>query len=389
MKSALRMCLLALLLLPGCGGDGAPGLIGETPEPVTDREASTGGNYLDVGSFPFDFVFEIVDRDEIPATNDRRVIGPQDENARYLLPDDKVFGVNINGDIRAYPHNVGWWHEIMNDVVGGIPIVVSFCPLTSTGLMFDGRGTDGRMELGVSGLLFNNNLIMYDRRDGESSPTLYPQMIAKGVSGPRISEELKQLPMIETTWRFWQALYPETKVISGLGEEYLPGIYTSYPYGTSQGRVQDYRTNDDDISFENIPNLKDNPLIDLFPIKSLVLGVRFGEIAKAYPFQNMGERAVINDIVGGNPIVVLFHAEEDFAIAYEGSFEGAPLTFDMVSSNNPAMPFFMKDRETGTVWDMLGSAKEGINRGAQLKLVPAHQAMWFAWATFWQNTGIY
>ena len=93
---------------------------------MTNREAASGGNHLNSILFPFDHLFAIVERDEIPATTDRRMVGPRDELARYLLPDDKVFGVNINGDIRAYPHNIGWWHEIMNDVVGGLPVVTPF-----------------------------------------------------------------------------------------------------------------------------------------------------------------------------------------------------------------------------------------------------------------------
>ena len=205
MKLFIRGCLLfSFALVAGCGGDDTPSVIGSTTEPVNDKVAATGGNYLNTVMFPFDWIFEIVNRDEIPALTDRKMTSPGDENARYLLPDDKVFGVNINGDIRAYPHNIGWWHEIMNDVVGGVPIIMTFCPLTSTGMLFDGRGADGRIELGVSGLLFNNNLIMYDRRDDGASPTLYPQMVAKGISGPRTNEELKLLPVIETTWRYWQ-----------------------------------------------------------------------------------------------------------------------------------------------------------------------------------------
>ena len=381
--------IAALLLLTGCGGDSTPAVIGGTPEPTIDREATNGGNYLDTVRFPFDWVFEIVERDEIPATVDRGMVTRQDKLARYLLPDDKVFGVNINGDIRAYPHNIGWWHEIMNDVVGGVPVVMTFCPLTSTGMLFDGRGTDGRIELGVSGLLFNNNLIMYDRRDGQATPTLYPQMIGKGISGPRTNDELKLMPVIETTWRYWQELYPTTKVVSGLGLEFTPGIYTAYPYGTALGANRDYREDHEDLFFAVTPPLEENALIGTFKNKDLVLGVRFGEIAKAYPYPTMDDLAVINDTVAGNPIVVLYYAEEAFAVPYSRVFEGQTLTFDMAESNNPAMPFWMKDRETGTVWDMLGNSVEGPLRGQKLRQIPSHTAMWFAWATFWQNTGIY
>ena len=84
-------------------------------------------------------------------------------------------GLFINGEAKAYPHNIGWLHEITNDVVGGKPVVVSFCPLTGTGMVFDGGELSvNRLTCGVSGNLFNNNLMMYDRRDNLSDPTLYP-----------------------------------------------------------------------------------------------------------------------------------------------------------------------------------------------------------------------
>ena len=101
----------------------------------------------------------------------------------YLRPDDLVLGVVINGEARAYPHNIGWWHEIVNDKIGGRAISVTFCPLTGTGLVFDATDAyGGQFQLGVSGLLLNTNLVMYARRDGD---TLYPQMAFKAICGPR------------------------------------------------------------------------------------------------------------------------------------------------------------------------------------------------------------
>lgn len=97
-------------------------------------------------------------------------------------------------------------HEIVNDVVGGHPVCVTFCPLTGTGLVFDGQRADGRLSLGVSGLLYNTNLVMYDRRDGQ---TLYPQIYASGVNG-EVGQTLDLLPVVETTWATWKRLYPQT-----------------------------------------------------------------------------------------------------------------------------------------------------------------------------------
>ena len=92
-----------------------------------------------------------------------------------------MLGVAINGEARAYPHNIGWWHETVNDKIGGRAISVTFCPLTGMGLVFDATDAHGgQFQLGVSGLLFNTNLVMYDRRDGD---TLYPRtrVIEKGL----------------------------------------------------------------------------------------------------------------------------------------------------------------------------------------------------------------
>jgi hypothetical protein len=91
----------------------------------------------------------------------------------YLSDTDLILGVVVEGEARAYPHNIGWWHEIVNDRVSGHPVSVTFCPLTGTGLVFDGkRDRRRRMELGVSGLLYNTNLVMFDRED----ESLYPQI---------------------------------------------------------------------------------------------------------------------------------------------------------------------------------------------------------------------
>ena len=92
-----------------------------------------------------------------------------------------MLGVAINGEARAYPHNIGWWHETVNDKIGGRAISVTFCPLTGMGLVFDATDAHGgQFQLGVSGLLFNTNLVMYDRRDGDA---LYPRtlVIEKGL----------------------------------------------------------------------------------------------------------------------------------------------------------------------------------------------------------------
>ena len=288
-----------------------------------------------------------------------------------------MLGVVINGEAKAYPHNIGWHHEIINDTIGGHPIIVTFCPLTGTGMVFDGRDEDGRrITTGVSGLLFNNNLIMYDRRDNAS---LYPQMISKGITGPQTNRELKLLPVIETTWRYWKQLYPNTRVVDGNNSS---RNYTSYPYGF-------YRDPNSAPLFPLFPLPTDNPVIGIYSPKHLTLGVRFGEIAKAYPFPSLGEETVFNDTVANTPIVVIWYAREWVAVPYFRELGTRILSFEKVASTEPTFPFFLKDNETGTTWNLKGEAIAGELRGSRLNQVPAHNAFWFAWATFWQHTGIF
>ena len=165
-----------------------------------------GGSTLDV--FPLRQIITVLNFDSIPALTNPAFLEPS--QVQYLAEDDLVLGLAINGEAKAYPHNIGWWHEIINDVVGGQPVSVTFCPLTGTGLVFDATDENGeQFSLGVSGKLYNNNLVMYDRRDR----TLYPQIYFTGVWGGRENQSLTLLPVIETTWAAWKQMYPETTVV--------------------------------------------------------------------------------------------------------------------------------------------------------------------------------
>lgn len=342
-----------------------------------DREAQSGGNFLN--NFPTNqIVSGGVDKDAIPALTDPSFVSLTSSDANYVNDDDLVLGVVINGEAKAYPHNMGWWHEIVNDVVGGQPIVVSFCPLTSTGLVFNGQGDNGsRITCGVSGLLFNNNLIMYDRRD---DTTLYPQMIHAAISGS--GGELQLLPVIETTWRYWKQLYPNSKVVSVQAGTYSSGRYTVYPYGS-------YRSLDQGPTFQSFPALSDNITAQLFPPKTMTLGLRFDEMAKAYPFPVLVQHNVLNDTFQGRDLVVLFYAQEQYARPFSRVVNGTTLTFTKVESDDPIYPFLIQDTETGSTWNLKGEAIAGSLHGQHLTPLPAHNSFWFAWATFWQNTGIY
>lgn len=355
--------------VPGDGGSGSgsptgvEGTLAGVPQSEFSRQATAGGNFLSSFDTVLDNTFRSVNPDQIPALTDPDMVDASGAAAGYITEDELVLGVVINGEARAYPHQIGWYHKIVNDIVGGQAVVVSFCPLTSTGMLFDGQVEGGRLTCGVSGFLFNNNLVMYDRRDPLNVATLYPQMMGVGVIQ---SEAARFSPSTNLTAR-----------------QFSESTYLSYPYADLN-----YRDPDSRPLIGAFPNLTENPTAQIFQNKDMVHGVRFGEIAKAYPFKLMGEEAVLNDTVGETYIVVNYYAEEKLAISFFREFEGQTLTFEKIDSTTGPFPFLLRDVQTSTTWDLLGRGIEGPHAGKRLTQVPANNAFWFAWATFWQNTGI-
>jgi hypothetical protein len=355
----------------------------------TPLKAGLFDDFDDVGELGDHILSGGVGVDGIPAMNNPTFVSP--EQIGYVQEDDLVLGMFVGGVAKAYPENLGWRHEIINDVIGGQPISVTFCPLTGTGLVFETADENGEQyELGVSGLLINSNLVMYDRRDFR---TLYPQMIYTGITGDFKDDKLELLPVVETTYRLWKQMYPETLVAqSGTGLEAYgsransyalnPTIYERYPYVSSLG---DYRISNDYIIF---PWTTSEPDLSLFQIKDVVLGVCRGDQTTAYPFLTMPSRAVINDEIAGLNLVVIYDAANRTALPYDRTVNGQVLSFYQVDSSSD-LPLELMDVETRSRWDMRGRAVEGPLEGSQLQQVPAYNSMWFAWSTYWPDTAVW
>lgn len=308
-------------------------------------------------------------KDGIPALTRPRAVSAA-EGDRFLARDALVLGLTLNGEARAYPHNVLWWHEIVNDVVGGMAVAVSYCPLTGSGMVYDATIEGGTREFGVSGLLFDNNLILYDRVAQES---LWSQMRVEGICGPLASTAPRLLPVVQSTWEAWRALHPETTVVSF--ETGFRRNYGQYPYG-------------------NYDQLGDNQLLfpqsftdPRRPMKELVLGIARDGVARAYPYGVLGERSAANDLLADRGVLVLFDQRAQLALAFERDVAGQRLSFEVVEAT--AFPFQIRDRETGTLWDLTGAAVSGPLAGARLDPIATYSAMWFAWAAFHRGTELF
>ncbi len=370
------------LLAPGADDEPRSGLSPVPGFSISDELSPWGahspfqGSNLELDSFPLgDVVTGGPGKDGIPALTNPVFVEPT--QVSYLAEDDLVLGLVVDGVARAYPENIGWRHEIINDEIAGFPVSVTFCPLTGTGLAFK-AADEGPFTLGVSGGLFNSNLVMYDRRDDE---TLYPQMFFTGITGNRKGESLTLLPITETTWRTWKRLHPETEVV-GLGEDTFSreSAYTVYPY-------TGYLTTEVVLfPLDPSPRLNPNPHALDYGRKSPLLGVRLNGEAKAYVFEEMGDRVIIHDHLGGVDILVVWDQESYLALPYSREVEGQSLTFEIVADG---FPFSLIDSETGSLWDINGVATDGAMAGVRLEQIPAHNSFWFAWVTFWQETEVW
>jgi len=292
------------------------------------------------------------------------------EDADFMSDSEWVLGVNLDGIQKAYPLSTLWFHEIGNDKINDFYYTVAYCPLTRTGILFNAKEGNTVIEYGVSGFLYNNNLIMYDRTS-DPEHSFFPQMYFTGITEPRFGEQLEIWPLVMSTWKAWKTLYPNTLVVTSN----LRGSY--YPYG-------DYIENHNYILFPQEVDSRRKA-------KDMVFGIIDSKFrARAYPYEDMGTAAVINDFFDDKRIAIFFDDESKLAVGFDrGSVEGYDkLEFDLMSQ--PTITEFARDRQTGSVWNILGKAVAGVLVGKQLhQLEKAYGGFWFAWASYFEPIEIY
>ena len=163
-------------------------------------------------------------RDCIPSIDQPGFVAAADAHA--LEDQDLVLGLNLGEVKRAYPVFILNHHEIVNDTVAGEPIAITYCPLCGSGVAFR-RELDGEtVELGVSGLLHNSDLILYDR----TSESLWQQITGTAIAGPRRGEELSAIPLTMTSWGEWRQAYPDSEVLASDAGRTL-SVTNKQPYG--------------------------------------------------------------------------------------------------------------------------------------------------------------
>src|SRR5262249_17918589 len=231
-------------------------------------------------------------RDGIPAIDAPKFIPA---NAAKLASEDRVLGLARNGVVKAYPVRILNWHEIVNDRFGDEPIAVTYCPLCGTGIAYLARAGRQVTTFGVSGLLYNSDLLLYDR----ATQSLWSQISAEAITGPLKGARLTAVAVTHTTWVGWKQRHPDTLVLSedtGFHRDYSRDPYAGY---ATSPRIM-------------FPTANTS---DRFPPKEPVLGVEVNGARKAYAFSELekalGNRAsgVIEDRVGSGTVSIHFDRE--------------------------------------------------------------------------------
>ena len=234
-------------------------------------------------------------RDGIPSIDNPDFISVK--QTQFLAESDRVLGLTFNGVSKAYAINILNYHELVNDEFNGHPVVVSFCPLCGTGMAFDALKDGKTLEFGVSGLLYNSDLLMYDRQ----SDSLWSQIEGKAVSGPAKGVILERLAVEHTSWGDWLSRYPNTLVLSnktGYRRDYQRSPYPGY--------------NQSEGTFFPVSNTDKR-----YHPKEVVVGIEVNGKVKAYPFVELAKgEGVLKDRFEG----------QIFTIEYDASARSARVT---------------------------------------------------------------
>jgi hypothetical protein len=227
-------------------------------------------------------------KDGIPSIDNPKFESAQDAK-KWMRESDIVFGIVHKGGARAYPQRILVWHEIVNDKIAGDPILITYCPLCQSAIAFE-RTIDGvEVEFGVSGKLYNSNLVMYSRsNDKFKTESLWTQVGGEAIVGDLTGKKLKKITLDTVTWKDWLAKHPDTKVLSQ--DTGFVRDYDSDPYG-------DYYTREG--VFAPLENTDER----LFE-KAIVFGIEIGEKSKAYPEEELKKNPQFTDEFAGKKLQV-------------------------------------------------------------------------------------
>ncbi len=241
-------------------------------------------------------------KDGIPA-----ILNPQfvsTSKVSFLLDDDRVLGLKLGAEAKAYPIKILNWHEVVNDSVDGKSVVVTYCPLCGTGMAFNAH-VQGRLHtFGVSGLLYQSDLLLYDHQ----TESLWSQVGMHGVAGPLTGEKLTPIYLEHTTWAEWRTAHPTTLVLSA-----KTGLIRNYDRDPYSGYAESSELYFDTVHFDS-----------RYHPKEWVVGIEIDGVAKVYPFKELAKASSpLHEQIGGQRITLRFDTRTRSASVSDA--DGKPL----------------------------------------------------------------
>ena len=339
-----------MFVLLSCGSS-------ETPSNQQPSE-NTSGEWL----IPSEEVFDGgPGKDGIPSVDAPKFSDVDDVD--FLDDNDLVIGIAHNGEVKAYPHPILDWHEIVNDEMDDIAFGLTYCPLTGTGIAWDRVLNGSKTTFGVSGKLYNTNLIPYDR----ATDSYWSQMRMDCVNGELAGQEIATFPIFETSWATWKKAYPDSKVLTT--DTGFSRNYDEYPYG-------DYRTNDTRLIFPV------SFVDDRLPAKERVLGLVSGVTKRAYSIELFEENRIIQDQIDGVDILVIGSNSDNYVVAFENQ------NLSNISHSSDQLPVIAED-DLGNKITLSGEIVEGPLAGSRLKPVDSFMGFFFSFGAFYEGIEIF
>ena len=295
----------------------------------------------------------------------------------WLEPTEPVLSLTVGSETRAYPVQVMTWHEIVNDTVGGAPVAVTYCPLCNSGVAFE-RRVDGRLlDFGTSGMLYADNLVMYDRQ----TESLWPQLTGQASVGRPHRHPARGDPDGRRRLAAVPRRPPRRAVLTtdtGFNRDYGRNPYVGYDRP------------DGELLFE-LPPGADGRL----PVKERVIGIRVGDQGSGRPRDRVADAGVVEVSVGGRDLVVLHVPGQASALDGQTIPEediGSVGVFQPSARRARSSPSssggggVRRPRRPARRWNVLGEAVDGRLRGARLPAQRHLDTFWFAWVAFQPDT---
>ncbi len=290
------------------------------------------------------------------------------EGGDWLADDDFVIGYISEDEAFAYPVKMLNSHELVNDKIDGISLLISYCPLCGSGIVYERRLNGLDLVFGNTSALYQNDLVMFDHQTG----SYWFQVSGEAIVGKLTGARLKLLPSTTIPWGQWKKLYPNTRVLSRIqnlpmGYDYNHDPFRNYPQSVAAMRFP-FPVDTDKIGKALGP-------------ADIVVTVHAGNKEKVYPLSRIGN-GVVNDNVGGVPVTVFSRADGPAGNAFLRTVDGRKLTFLLKAQ-------LFIDKETGTSWDFNGKAISGPLKGTKLQGVASRRAFWFSISLAVPNAEIY